>query len=232
MHEGEKETMKFSAILFDMDGVLVDTEPAYYERRKNFLREFYDISIEGMDPRIFIGGNTQNIWQFILKEDIVKYDLKKLNREYLEYKKKHKLDYANLLVPEAREILKIIKENQIKTALASNSTLSDIEIMLKETQLEDYFDVVLSGEMVSEKKPSPAVYLKACEMLDVEVSEALVVEDSEKGIEAGKQANATVWAIKDTHFGLNQDKSDKIIKNLKELHEIFSLKTSQKIDYI
>lgn len=78
--------MTYKAIIFDMDGVLFDTEKFYYDRRKEFLDQ-KGISITHLPPTFFIGGNMQQVWQHILRDDYDKWDIDTLQKEYIDYKK-------------------------------------------------------------------------------------------------------------------------------------------------
>lgn len=78
---------KFKAIIFDMDGVLFDTETFYYRRREKFLAD-KGISIKHLPPSFFIGGNMKQIWRDILCDDLDKWDTDQLQKEYSIYKKR------------------------------------------------------------------------------------------------------------------------------------------------
>ena len=75
--------MNFKAIIFDMDGVLFDTESFYYRRREVFLND-RGISIKHLPPSFFIGGNMKQVWQHILRDDYDKWDVDKLQKDYDE----------------------------------------------------------------------------------------------------------------------------------------------------
>ena len=80
--------------------------------------------------------------------------------------------------------------------------------------MDGFFDVVLSGEEFKESKPNPEIYLTALKHLNVEVNQALIIEDSEKGIAAGVAAGVEVWAIKDNRFGMDQGAAKGLLDNL------------------
>lgn len=186
----------YKAIIFDMDGVLFDTESFYYRRREVFLDQ-KGISIKHLPPSFFIGGNMKQIWRAILREEYENWDILRLQEEYLEYKRQHPLPYKELIFTDVKNVLLELKKKNIKLALASNSTKEDILRALSETQLMGYFDMIMSGQEVKESKPSPDVYLKVMEELGVKSTETLIIEDSEKGIQAGVSSKADVWAIRE-----------------------------------
>lgn len=207
----------YKGIIFDMDGVLFDTEHFYYKRREIFLNG-RGIDIKHLPPSFFIGGNMKQVWQAILREDYDKWDISSLQKEYTEHKLAHPLPYRNLLFPMVPALLALLKENGFKIGLASSSTKSDILRALGETDLTDYFDVILSGEEFEESKPNPAIYNEAARCLSLPKKSLLIIEDSEKGIQAGISAGINVWAIKDKFFGLEQTQATEIIDNLKVVY--------------
>ncbi|MCH4169225.1 MAG: HAD family phosphatase [Streptococcaceae bacterium] len=211
--------MTYKAIIFDMDGVIVDTEKFYYQRRENFLRDFYQLSIDHLPPKFFIGGNMKNTWQAVLGDKYHSYDIEKISKEYLEYKQQHPLPYQELLFKAIPSTLQKLNQSH-PLALASSSSIADIERCLSVNQLSQYFKYKLSGDDFKESKPNPEIYLKAAELLQVAPRDCLVIEDSEKGITAGKDAGMTVFAIRDSLYDLDQSAADQLIDST---DEIFSL---------
>lgn len=211
--------MKFKAIIFDMDGVIVDTEQCYYDRRKTFLLDTYNITLDHLPPKFFIGGNMKKVWHEVLRDDYDKYDIDKLAKEYLEYKKNHPLPYQQLLFEGIKETLQQI-DGIAPIAIASNSSMADIDRCLKENDLELFFSHKLTGDDCQKSKPAPEIYLKTAQLLEVKPEECLVIEDSEKGIIAGKSAGMTVWAIKDKHYGLDQSAADLLIESVQAIPEL------------
>ncbi|SDP08097.1 haloacid dehalogenase superfamily, subfamily IA, variant 3 with third motif having DD or ED/haloacid dehalogenase superfamily, subfamily IA, variant 1 with third motif having Dx(3-4)D or Dx(3-4)E [Streptococcus equinus] len=212
---------KFKAIIFDMDGVLFDTETFYYRRREKFLAE-KGISIKHLPPSFFIGGNMKQIWPDILRDDFDKWDTEQLQKEYSIYKKTHPLPYKNLIFEDTFEVVKGLFDKGFRLGLASSSTKHDILKALDETQLREYFSVILSGEEFEKGKPHPAIYQEARRQLGFNNEETLVIEDSEKGIQAGVSADLAVWAIEDTLFDMDQSKASRLVKNLTQVIEDLS----------
>ncbi|MBS7578077.1 MULTISPECIES: HAD family phosphatase [unclassified Enterococcus] len=211
--------MTYKAIIFDMDGVLVDTEHFYYQRRENFLRDFYQLNLDHLPPKFFIGGNMKNTWQAVLGDNYHKYDIAKLSDEYLAYKEQHPLPYQELLFKAIPSTLQKLSK-AYPLALASSSSQKDIKRCLKVNQLSQYFKYQLSGDDFKESKPNPEIYLKAAQLLQVQPEECLVIEDSEKGIAAGKSAGMIVFAIKDYHYGLDQTAADQLIDSTDEIFRL------------
>lgn len=206
----------FEAIIFDMDGVLFDTEEFYYKRRETFLAS-KGISISHLPPAYFIGGNMKQVWRDILQDDYDHWDIDKLQHEYNQYKSDHPLPYKELLFSEVKPLLEKLAAKKIPMGLASSSTKEDILRALDETELSTYFQVILSGHEFPESKPNPAIYNEASRQLGVAKSSILIIEDSEKGIAAGVAAGMTVWGIKDYCFGMNQEAASLLIDDLSEI---------------
>ena len=201
------------AIIFDMDGVLFDTEKYYYDRRASFLAQ-KGISIDHLPPSFFIGGNTKQVWENILRDDYDNWDVPTLQEEYNAYKQDNPLPYKELIFPDVLKVLNEVKSRGLKIGLASSSVKADILRALEENRLDCFFDVVLSGEEFKESKPNPEIYLTALNQLGVKPNQALIIEDSEKGIAAGVAAGVEVWAIKDNRFGMDQGAAKGLLDNL------------------
>ncbi|MCU0081734.1 HAD family hydrolase [Streptococcus danieliae] len=208
--------MSFQAVIFDMDGVLVDTEHFYYKRRETYLAS-QGISIDHLPPAYFIGGNMKQVWENILGDSYDKFDVPQLQADYVVYKEKNPLPYRQLAFPHVSHVLQGLKEKGYILGLASSSVKKDIERALEELEITSYFDVVLSGEEFEESKPHPEIYQAACRELQVDPQKTLIIEDSEKGIQAGVHAGAEVWAIRDYRFGLDQSRASRTIDHLGQI---------------
>ncbi|MGT2958806.1 HAD family hydrolase [Streptococcus bovimastitidis] len=208
----------YKAIIFDMDGVIFDTEGFYYQRRKTFL-DSKGISIEHMEAKEFIGGNLQQVWQKILSENEHVGQADAFHQEYEDYKAKHRAPYAQIIFPEVRQALADLKAAGLKLALASNTQKNDVLFALESASILSYFDIVLSREDVDSPKPQPDIYLKAAGLLEIDKADSLIIEDSQKGISAGKSAGMQVWAIKDKQYGIDQSQADQLIDHLGQVPE-------------
>ncbi|HFU4026027.1 TPA: HAD family hydrolase [Streptococcus suis] len=211
--------MQIKGIIFDMDGVLFDTEHFYYQRRADFLAT-KDLSVAHLSPSDFIGGRFSQMWQLILGEAYDRWDIAELERDYKRYKESHIVPYGQLVFPEAKEILATLTSLGIHLALASNTDKVEVKRALSEAGLQEYFDYIFSATDCRAGKPDPEIYEKASQALGVAKADLLVVEDSPKGIQAGKAAGLTVWAIGDKQLDLDQSQADNKITNLYQLIEL------------
>lgn len=202
----------YKAIIFDMDGVIFDTERLLMKCWEQAGGEF-GISIQNKHLSKMRGTtiNTgKSIFESMFGKDI---DFFKI-RERREVIKNEYILKNGIPTKEGIEnLLKYIKNENIKIGLAT-STIENIAIKyLKETNLYKYFDTIVCGDMIQNSKPSPDIYLEACKRLNIEPKEALVFEDSRNGIWAGYNAGCDVIMVIDID-NMYEDTEDKIITKI------------------
>lgn len=207
------------AVLFDMDGVLVDSELYYMDgtlawmREKGFNGRFEDICK--------IVGTTMDKTYELLSEMIdgrlSKKEIEIINTQYF---KEHPLDYKKIMKPYALELIKKLKEMGIKIAVCSSSPKDNIIHVLNICGYMPYLDYVVSGDEFEHSKPSPDIYLTAAKDLGVEIKDCIVIEDSKLGIDAGKNADMTVIAVREERFSQDQSRADYICNSMKEIESL------------
>lgn len=210
--------MDYKAIIFDMDGVLFEIEDFYYQRRVDFFKT-KGISLKHLNPAIFIGGRASQIWSLILGDELKKWDIPRLEAQYVAYKKSHPAPYGQHVFPEVKKVISDLKEMGFFLAVASNTDLTEVMRALTEAEILSHFDAVFSARDCVACKPHPAVYEKAWDASGVSKEETLVIEDSQKGIAAGIAAGLKVWAIEDKKQEMDQSQAHQKIQNLQELLE-------------
>ena len=212
------------AVIFDMDGVLADTEYYYENRRKNFLLENGIPIPEGN----FIGSNEKAIWEAIVPNDPVRRQ--EMLMAYREYRKARPTPYGKLTDPQAEPLMNALRSRGLKVAvldadlagasMASSSAAPDIMKMLTEGGLKAMVDFAFSGEDCAAHKPAPDIYLKALKALGLTADKAIAVEDSPTGIASAKAAGLKVLALKPRHGEpLDQSAADCIITQLMDVKE-------------
>ena len=147
------------AVIFDMDGVLADTEYYYENRRKNFLLENGIPIPEGN----FIGSNEKAIWEALVPNDPVRRQ--EMLMAYREYRKARPTPYDKLTDPQAEPLMNALRSRGLKVAVASSSAAPDIMKMLTEGGLKAMVDFAFSGEDCAAHKPAPDIYLKTLKAL-------------------------------------------------------------------
>ena len=205
----------FRAVVFDMDGVLIDSEPLYLQDIVWFLKHD-GISVEPASLYHLVGDSMQNIARAIYAYYKNHMDNESFLAHYEQYAYTP-ISYASILNPGVKKTLTELKKRNMKTALASSSDLADINAVLTQCELHQYFDSVLSGEMLQKTKPHPEIYIRTAQNLHTDCAECLVLEDSPYGIEAAKKAGMYVLAKKDTRFGFQQNQADAIITDVEEV---------------
>ena len=206
------------AIIFDMDGLMIDSErvtfECYQERLKDMNltmdEEFYKTllgkPIKGIYQRFYdVYGNDFPIENVI--QDVHQLMAERFETEGVPVKKG--------LV----ELLHYLKDNNYKTIVATSSNRDRVDKILAQAKITEFFDDSICGDEVTKGKPNPEVFLKSCQKLGVNVDEAIVLEDSEAGIQASYDANIKVICIPDMKYPEKQyeEKTFKILKDLTEV---------------
>ncbi|MBO4869129.1 MAG: HAD-IA family hydrolase [Clostridia bacterium] len=173
------------AVLFDMDGVLVDSEELTYEAAIEMLRERgADACKEDFIP--FIGAGDIAYLGGAAGRHGLSYDKSMSVVTYQKYEKlvaEHDIAYENTV----KTVLKL-KENGLKLAVCTSSDLVKMNINLRAIGLNGVFDALVNGRDIENNKPAPDIYLKGAGLLGVPADECLVVEDAKNGILAAKAA--------------------------------------------
>ncbi len=199
----------FKGIIFDFDGVIVDTEPKKFKYLRNILRK-YKYNLEKDSFLDLIGKKTS---KFLaekfpqIPEETIKI-ISKIIR---------KLRYVNIqeykLIPGIQELLVFLKSKRYKIAVTTGSERNFIEKILKNHSILDYFDVIVSGEEFNSSKPDPECYQITIKKLNLLPSKIIIVEDSVPGIKAAKTLGCNVFAIK-TYLKRNSIfETDKVFKD-------------------
>lgn len=207
-------------ILFDMDGVLVDSEPLYLGRLQEHLRRYgaeYTweklLGFVGMPSpkaaRILVEDNHLPMTpeEFWAEEGRLFGNLYETSRELAPF-------------DGVKELLTLLGEKGIKTALVSSTSASGILTVLDRFGLTRCFDVVVSREMVKNHKPAPEPYETAARYLGAQAGECLVVEDSPMGVAAGKAAGMTVVAMKASIIKQDTSQADMEVQDHRELRRL------------
>ena len=211
--------MEIKAVLFDMDGLMVDTESLSTEAFINSAKaQGYNMTKE--ETLKVLGFTKANIYQFWIDYfQGTNVDGKKLVDDHYEYIENVLYTVGPEKMPYVEELLKYLKENTYKIAVASSSDTADIKNNLEKTKLEKYIDEIASGAEVENGKPAPDVFLLAAKRLGVDPKDCLILEDSKAGIKAGKASGAMVFMVPDM-FTVDkecEDTADRILTNLGEV---------------
>lgn len=207
-------------IIFDMDGVLADTEHFYQARRDDFLDRMDFPGPRGMD---FVGSNERAIWETLVPDDPVLRQ--EMLHGYRAYRKLHPTDYAQLADPEVKPLFQALKRGGLKIGIASSSDQNAIRQLIAGAGVDGLPDFIISGEECAAHKPAPEIYLRALAGLGLRAEDTFAVEDSPTGIAAAKNAGLTVYALRPRHGErLDQSAADGVLPCLSAIREMLGWK--------
>lgn len=206
------------AVLFDMDGVIVDTEPLHYKAYHLMFEEFgLEVSDELYES--FTGQSTKNICtrivnHFKLNHDPLQLELSK--RHHFNHLFDHDPDLQ--LLNGVFEIIEDYFRNNVTMVLASSASRSTIERVFNRFNLDQYFKAKHSGAELTSSKPHPEIFINAAASSGYNINECMVIEDSTNGILAAKRAGVYCVGYKSKH-SKNQDYSlaDLVVNNFFDL---------------
>ncbi|AGB39553.1 HAD family hydrolase [Natronococcus occultus] len=208
-----------SAVLFDMDGVLVDSEDYWVEfQREEILPAA--VPDEDIDVAEVSGMNYAEIYDYLEEE----YGTAISREEYLQkFEEAAETLYTERveLLEGTHELLAELDERGVTTAVVSSSPHDWIGMVLERFELEDAFDRVISAEEIDgSSKPAPDVFEYAAEEVGVSTDDCVVVEDSENGIEAADRADTIVVAYRiDAHGDIDYSPADRVADSPAEVRE-------------
>lgn len=212
---------KIKAVIFDMDGLMIDSEPYHQKAFDQVLRK-YGSSLSTEENNKYVGlGDTAAAVDIISRKKLqitVEDLLAQKESVYLELLQSSITANEGLL-----DLLVFLKRNTILSAIASGSSVTEIEAVIKHLYIETFFDFYCSSTQVPQRKPAPDIFLYAAKHLGVSPSECVVLEDAPSGLRAGKAANIPVIIVpsnetKDKDFST----ADHIVSSLCDVPELLA----------
>ncbi len=186
--------MKIRGAIFDMDGVLFDTERIYQQIWQKIAAARH-VELDSSFPTMASGTNGARLRQIVEHyyqvsdgTDIIKECMEKVKEEL----KIHVPMKEGVL-----EILHFLKERKIPVAVASSNSIQQIEFNLEKADIRGYFTEIVSGRQVPHGKPAPDIFLYAAKRIEREPKECLVFEDSKNGVRAGYEAGCMTIMVPD-----------------------------------
>ncbi len=208
--------MTTKAVIFDMDGVIVDSEPIESLAWEKVLAE-YD-----KKPIFNPWGLIHTVGLPTVRDIIKKHNLPEEDIEIIKVKKRgfyeEQINKGISPMPGFVSLLKILKKQKLKVGVASTRNERQVGIVVRKLKFEKEFDEVVGFSEDVRRKPAPDIFLKVAEKLEINPADCLVIEDSKTGIIAAKRAGMTVIAVPN-RYTMYQDfsKADKIVKSLSEI---------------
>jgi len=209
-----QDDIRLKGVIFDMDGTLIETTEADYLAWKNVFADYHkELSFEDYFP--LIGMKSAVVVQTRLSLD--DEETKKALSQKMKYFSDIAAEKGIQVVPHAIKLLKQLKQENLKIALATSSRQEKMKLVLQLTNLLPYFDVIVTGDLVNRSKPAPDIFLKVAEKLQLKPCECVVIEDAANGVKAAKNAGMKCVAITTTHTEDLLQQADLVIDSYEKL---------------
>jgi HAD superfamily hydrolase (TIGR01509 family) len=209
---------KFSTIIFDMDGVIVDSEPRHERAFREVFAEIGFGETHGIDFPQYYGRSDRTLWDDFLAKHNPPHTLDDLSerkqQRFLRMIREEQPIFESL--PELVQRLSLV----YKLGLASGSYHPTIDVVLSLKNLRQYFQAIVSVQDVSRGKPAPDVFLRAAELLKSAPADCCVIEDSAAGVEAAIAAGMTVIAITNSLPKEKLSRAHEVVSSYKEIDDL------------
>ena len=205
------------SIIFDLDGVLIDSNPYHKKSWKTFC-EKHNISItdEILEKKVF--GRTGNeaipiLFGKQIEDSLIKSYTEEVDAIYRD-------SFRPYIKPVSGSVdfLKMLKQEQIPTAIATSAPPKNVEFVMENIEIAQYLDIIVDNTFISKGKPNPEIYLKTAELLNRNPETCIVIEDSLSGVEAAVKAGMKVIGITTTHNENELSDTDFVINDFSELN--------------
>lgn len=191
-------------VIFDMDGVIIDSEPIHKELQYQ-LFQLYNISLKDGDYQRFIGRSSKNMWQELIEQHSLSVTIDEvLNHDRKLYHQRLRNEPGLGPIPGVERLIKELHQKKINLILASSSSMESIDLVLELFEFDRYFDHKVSGANLKFSKPHPEIFHVSASLARSESQKCLVIEDSNHGVTAAKRAKMKCVGFQNPNSG-NQD---------------------------
>ena len=208
-------------VIFDMDGVIIDTEPIHHHA---FFTQFAELGITVSDALYasFLGSSTRNVFQQLKQEFNLPQEVPALLQRKRElFNQAFDTDAGLDLLPGVRALIEDLQAHGVQLVLASSASKATIARVFQRFGLAPYFSHTVSGEDFAQSKPNPAIFLHAAELSQTPVGECIVIEDSANGVAAAKAAGIYCVGYASPHSaGQDLRLADRVIQDFSELSAV------------
>ncbi|HEY4272535.1 MAG TPA: HAD family phosphatase [Candidatus Udaeobacter sp.] len=208
----------FRAVIFDLDGVLADSEPCWNQIDAKLLAE-YGVTYHGEYHRNVLGVSYRVALEFYKNAFHIAAPVEELMRRRGEIATEFFAKRVDLF-PSAKAALEQLREMKLRLAVATSSVSNSARPFLERTGIAHFFETIITGDEIGRGKPHPDIYLRTAEKLGVPAAACLVIEDALSGIAAAKAAKMCVAAIPDRRFvdpREYQKEADYVLGSLSEI---------------
>ncbi|MDB5233614.1 MAG: transporter ATP-binding protein [Hymenobacter sp.] len=205
-------------VIFDMDGVIIDTEPIHHYAFFTLFAEL-GLNITKAEYATFLGGSTRNVFQRLKEEYNMSQAVESLVLRKRELFNQVFDEDADLdLLPGVRALIEDLQQHGTQLVVASSASKATIARVFQRFGLAPYFTHVVSGEDFAHSKPHPAIFLHAAALAETSVQECIVIEDSANGVTAAKAAGIYCIGYASPHSaGQDLRHADRIIQHFDQL---------------
>lgn len=214
------------AVIFDLDGVIVDSEHIHVEAEKQTMLK-YGVRISSEELRKYTGSTAK----FMFAELIEKYELDTTVEEIFNEKEEVLFELLEADTHPTKGVIELIgklEQRNLKLGIASSAHRRLVEYVLRKLGIKHVFESIMSSEDIVHCKPNPEVFLRSADELGVSPNECVVIEDAELGVKAAKNAQMKCIGYRNPNSG-NQDlsKADIIVDDFSklDLQELLSLQS-------
>lgn len=209
---------KIDAVIFDMDGVLIDSERISFQCFQEVFKE-YNYKMDEKFYLKLIGRNVKSIKEIMKEEYGEDFPFDIIYRKKADLA--HEITDKNgvIVKPGVHELLDYLNEKNYKIAVASSTRKERVLQLLEEAKIKDKVDYIIGGDQVENSKPNPEIFLKAAKGLDVKAENCIVIEDSDAGITAAHAAKMVGIHVPDMKF-LEEDTKALAYKICESLFEV------------
>lgn len=205
-------------VIFDMDGVIIDTEPIHHHA---FFTQFAELGIPVTEDEYatFLGRSTRNVFQHLKQQFNLPQEVETLLFRKRElFNKAFDEDTSLDLLPGVRALIEDLRRHDVQLVVASSASKATIARVFNRFGLGAYFSHIVSGEDFAESKPNPAIFIQAAAVAKTPVTECIVIEDAANGVAAAKAAGIYCIAYASPHSaGQDLHQADRVIQAFSEL---------------
>lgn len=194
-----------NTVIFDMDGVLVDSEPVYEKSNHRYF-EKHNISVSASEYSSYIGISLHEMCEQLIDNHNLNKSPTDLKNDIYQFNLNDIRNHINAPIDGITALLHRLELSGFTIGLASSSPLDCIDIILEQIGIKKYFEIVVSGDQVQRSKPDPEIFLKCAALLKAKPLDCIVVEDSTHGVTAAKAANMFCIGYNNSN-SFNQDLS-------------------------
>jgi HAD superfamily hydrolase (TIGR01509 family) len=207
--------MPFRAVVFDMDGVLADSEPVYYRAMRDVLAPLGK-QITDDHQRAIMGHSIEDTWRYLAQTFDLTGPLDTLVQMY-DVELRRLLLQVHEALPGVRELIAGLRERRVPIAVASSSLPEWIDALLNGLGLAHAFDALVSASMVQHPKPAPDIYLEATRRLGSEPGQTIGIEDTPTGLASAKAAGLFTVQVRSASSAFEpQPDADLVLESLRD----------------